>query len=103
MKIQTRKKLFYANPKNFPNWPKKYKSRQAFGMNLNDFYYKDSPYYEYMYKDKYYRIDKVKAKKVAIFTNSSAAFPHSIPLEEWEVAEKPKVDYVLEDGVYKRI
>ena len=87
MKIQERKHLFYAHPKFFPNWPAEFPSRQAFGMNFNDFWYKESSVYEYIYKGKHYRIDKEKAKKVAIVTNMNPKFPVSIPLEAWEVVE----------------
>jgi hypothetical protein len=81
-KIVKRDKFFYAVPSIFPEWD--YPTRNAIGMNLDDFYWKDQPVYTFEIKNEIYEISKEKAEELGrMHTFPGGKMPHIIPLDEF--------------------
>lgn len=83
-KIVKRNKLFYALPSLFPDWD--YPTRNAIGMNLNDFYWKKDEKYSFEIKGVVYEIDSKKAEVLGRkYVCHGGTMPHIIPLDEFTI------------------
>ncbi|QGH73356.1 MAG: lysine biosynthesis protein [Siphoviridae sp. cttb18] len=82
-RVIERRKFYYAR-RDFPLW--QYKSGYAIGMNLDDFHWKNEPFFTFKVKNVVYQIDRKRAFEFGRkYHLPKGVMPYLIPMEEFKI------------------